>query len=332
MWIKAPSSVSSVTRRSTSKVPSPLAVTQSPPPGSTLPRSRSPSKEPPTTGKIDSVPSGVEPISSMAAVARRRVMRGRDFMRLPLERIWCPGFVALPPRARDQMSEHFVDGIDRTLSATVAARHGDQAIQERVCRISGLEAWRGSKVVACRIDGLAPPEGRDHFGRSVTQAERLHRDQRAIVGPQRRAQVQLEDPVAAEAQPVRAAAGQDRASKPRASEVAAAQRDGAPRPAGYGADVQWRRHADLKRHEQTRVHRWFSPDPIYAVAALFSASAGVTPAAPRREISASNRYSRQGWRAKPARVTGERPTGAPVSRGRCGRYAITAGRRRRRPI
>src|SRR5467141_888028 len=79
MWINALSSVSSVTRRSSSRVPSAAAVTQSAPPR-TIPRKRSPSKDPPVIGKIESMPCGVAPISSVAAVVRRRRISGRAFI------------------------------------------------------------------------------------------------------------------------------------------------------------------------------------------------------------------------------------------------------------
>src|SRR5216683_1704391 len=207
VWIKAPSSVSSVTRRSSSNVPSALAVTQSPPPASTLPRRRSPSKEPPVTGKMASVPCGVLPISSVAEVVRRSSMRGREFM-----------------ASKASRSENFVNGIDRAFCATVAAGHCDQAIQERVRGVCGLEARRGAKVVGRGIDGLAASDGRDHVRRSVTQAERFHRDERAVVGPERDAKVQLEDAVGAEEEPVRAPTRQDRSAKTGALEVPADQR------------------------------------------------------------------------------------------------------------
>ena len=61
--------------RSSSNVPSAFAVTQSPPPASTLPRRRSPSKGPPMTGKVESLPRGVEPISSVAEVANASARR-----------------------------------------------------------------------------------------------------------------------------------------------------------------------------------------------------------------------------------------------------------------
>ena len=56
--IKAPSSVSSVIRRSSSRTPSGRKRVQSPPPGKTLPRSRGPSKVPPVIGAITRVPCG----------------------------------------------------------------------------------------------------------------------------------------------------------------------------------------------------------------------------------------------------------------------------------
>ena len=78
MWMRAPSSVSSVMRRSSSMTPSERLTVQSSPPGSTLPRSRSPSNEPPVIGKVTRVPWGPAPMSCVGAVVRRRVIRGRD--------------------------------------------------------------------------------------------------------------------------------------------------------------------------------------------------------------------------------------------------------------
>ena len=120
-------------------------------------------------------------------------------------------------------SENFVNGVDRTFCPTVAAGDGDEAIQERVRGVRGLEARRGAKVVGRGIDRLAASDGRHHFRRSVTQAEGFHRDERAVVGPERDAKVQLEDAVRSEEQPVRAAARQDRSAKTGTLEVPAAR-------------------------------------------------------------------------------------------------------------
>src|SRR4029077_4917308 len=113
MWIKAPSLVSSVTRKSSSKVPSPFAVTQSPPPASTLPRRRSPSNEPPVTGKMESAPRGVEPISVVAGERGERpggwgadLRGGRRVEPQEHERSRIHEFVP--------SSENFVNGVDRT--------------------------------------------------------------------------------------------------------------------------------------------------------------------------------------------------------------------------
>src|SRR5260221_11612602 len=92
-------------------------------------------------------------------------------------------------------SENFVDRVDRTFCATVAAGHCDEAIQERVRGVCGLEARRGAKVVGRRIDRLAASDGRHHVRRSMSQAERSHRDERAVVGPERDAKIHLEDAV-----------------------------------------------------------------------------------------------------------------------------------------
>src|SRR5258708_17050664 len=192
MWIKAPSSVSSVTRKSSSNARWRFAVTKSPPPASTLPRRRSPSNEPPATGKIERAPRGVEPISSAADVSSLRSMSGREFMSSSL---------------RQRTSENFVNGVDLTFCPAVATGDGNETIQERVRGMRGLEPWRGPKVVGRGINRLAAFDGRDPFRRTVAEPERSHRDERDVVGPQRGAQLQLEDAVRSKQQPVGAAAG-----------------------------------------------------------------------------------------------------------------------------
>ena len=118
------------------------------------------------------------------------------------------------------------------LGAPVAARYGEEAIQERVLRVPGLEAGRGPEVVGRGVDALAARERRDHFRRAVTKPEGRHVDEGAVVGLECDAQVELEDAVGSEERPI-AATGQHLAAKPRALEVAA--RD-------------WRRDASAVRH------------------------------------------------------------------------------------
>src|SRR5258705_11407385 len=96
---------------------------------------------------------------------------------------------------RQSTSDNLVNGVDRTFWAAVATGDGNETIQERVCGMRGLEPWRGPKVVGRGINRLAACDGRDHFRRTVAYPERSHRDERAVLGPQRGAQVQLEDAV-----------------------------------------------------------------------------------------------------------------------------------------
>jgi hypothetical protein len=56
---------------------------------------------------------GVEPMSSVADLERRRTISGRELT------------ITL-------MSEHLVNRVDRAFRATIAARLRDQAIQERI--------------------------------------------------------------------------------------------------------------------------------------------------------------------------------------------------------
>ena len=120
--------------------------------------------------------------------------------------------------------------------------------------MSGLEPRGGPKVVMRRIDSFVASKRRHDFSRSVTQAERSHRDERAVVGPERRAKVQFEDAIRSEKEPVRARARQNDASKARTFEIAARQRDGPTRAMRHGTDVLWHAHLNVQRHQQLRVH------------------------------------------------------------------------------
>src|ERR1700733_2647086 len=106
-----------------------------------------------------------------------------------------------------------MNGVDRTLSASVAARHCYEMVQKCVHWVCGLEPRRRSKIVGCRIDGLATCHGLHHIRWTVTQAERPHRDQGAVVGPQGGAKVQLENSIRSKEEPVAASTRQHRSAK-----------------------------------------------------------------------------------------------------------------------
>src|SRR5262245_694540 len=230
-------------RRSSEKVPLASAMIQSPPPASTFPRRRSPSNEPPTTGTIVSAPCGVEPNSCQADVSRRRTMSGRNLI-------------------GSLTSEHLVNRVNRALRATVAAGHGNEAIQERVRLVRSHEARDGPEVVRRCVDTFAASDGRDHLGRTMAQAERAHRDQRAVIGPQGAAKIQFQHAVRAKEQPIRAAGWQNRTAKTRPLERAAAYRRGPARPVGHRADVLRRSDIYLHRHEKARVHSRLTKHPM----------------------------------------------------------------------
>src|SRR5262245_34862008 len=223
-------------RRSSENVPLTSAMIQSPPPASTVPRSRSPSNAPPTTGTIVSTPCGVDPNSCQADVSRRRTMSGRNMMIGSLT------------------SEHLVNRVNRALRATVAARHGNEAIQERVRLVRSHEARDGPEVVRRCVDTFAASDGRDHLGRTMAQAERAHRDPRAVIGSQGAAKIQLEHAVRPKEQPIRAAGWQNRTAKTRPFERAAVYRRGPARPMRHRADVLRRSDIHLHRHEKTGIH------------------------------------------------------------------------------
>lgn len=93
------------------------------------------------------------------------------------------------------MSQHLVDRIDRTLRAAFGSRRCDQAIQERVGGVRGLEARHGSEVVGRGVNRFAASDCCDDLGRPVTQTKRAHRDERAVVGPEGEAKVHFQHAV-----------------------------------------------------------------------------------------------------------------------------------------
>src|SRR2546428_3354310 len=126
---------------------------------------------------MESLPCGVEPISSVAEVVRRTNMSGREFIgvvpfadscgriRLGAPAHTCEWQSARPypvhrGPSKASSSEHFVDRVNRTFWATVAAGHCDETIQERVRGVCSLEARRGAKIVGRGIDRLATSDGR----------------------------------------------------------------------------------------------------------------------------------------------------------------------------
>src|SRR5882757_3802660 len=112
-----------------------------------------------------------------------------------------------------------MNGVDRTFTAPVAARHRDEMVQECVGGMCGFEPRRRPKIVGGRINRLATRESLDHIGRTVTQAERPHRNESAVIGPQRSAKVQLEHSIRSKEKPVGACTRQYRSAKSRALEL-----------------------------------------------------------------------------------------------------------------
>src|SRR5262245_16574957 len=68
-------------------------------------------------------------------------------------------------RAPTRASEDLVDRVDGAIGAPIAARYGEETIQERVLRVPGLEAGDGAEVVGRGVDALAARERGDHFRR-----------------------------------------------------------------------------------------------------------------------------------------------------------------------
>src|SRR5207245_1418322 len=265
-------------RRSSSTTPSGRLTVQSAPPGTTLPRSRSPSNEPPVIGNVTRVPWGPASTLCVGAVFRRSVIRGRDRMAVFLSAgggeeaargRWAhPASVANAASLRTSLrrlstaaSKDLVDRVDGALGTPIAARYGEKAIQERVLRVPGLEAGRGAEVVGRGVDARATRERRDHFRRPVTKPERRHVDEGAVVGLECEAQVELEDAVSPEERPI-TAAGQHLSAQPRALEVAARYRCSDARTVRHCADLLCARDRDLQGHQQTGIHSSASRRPL----------------------------------------------------------------------
>src|SRR3954454_18270295 len=96
MPISALSSVSSTRRTSSVVDPSPRTMIQSAPPGSTVPRNRSPTNFPPDTRPIRRLPLGVAPIACMPATLRVIVIR----CAVRISAIGIPAFQRFPPSIR----------------------------------------------------------------------------------------------------------------------------------------------------------------------------------------------------------------------------------------
>jgi len=109
--------------------------------------------------------------------------------------------------------------------------------------------------------------------RTVTQAERPHRNEATVVGPQRGAKVQLENSIRSKEEPVGASTRKHRSAKSRALKVAPRDGDCPASPVGHRADALGRRERYAQDHEQTRVHHSLHKGHQFGVHTL-----GVRPA------------------------------------------------------
>src|SRR5467141_2309478 len=130
-------------------------------------------------------------------------------------------------------SQDLVDPVHRSVRASFTNTDADDAIQERVGFRRGLVSRHRSEV------GI------------MTQPLKDHVDQRMIVCFQRDAQVQLQDAVGAQQQPV-TSSGQNLAPQPRAFEVASRDRHDAANAMGYGPELLRGSGGDFHRHQWSR--------------------------------------------------------------------------------
>src|SRR5438132_2370685 len=150
-------------------------------------------------------------------------------------------------------SQDLVDPVHRSARTSFTDTDADDAIQECVCFRRGLELRQRSKVVARGVDDLSTAEGGNGVSRAMTQPLKGHVDERMIVCLQRDAQVQLENTVGAQQQPV-TSSRQNLAAQPRAFEVPSCDRHDATNAMGYRPDLLWRSSGDFYRHQWSRRH------------------------------------------------------------------------------
>src|SRR5262249_28290943 len=155
-------------------------------------------------------------------------------------------------------SEYFVDPMNRSARTRFTNSDSDDAIQECVFLCRGFEPRYRSKVVARRIDDLSTAERSDDFRRAMAQPLKRHLNQRVIVGLERDTQVELENAVGAEQQPV-TAARQDLAAQSRAFEVAPNNRYDRTNAMRHRSELLRRGCEDFHCHQWLRLHDGVSP-------------------------------------------------------------------------
>src|SRR5438874_5019315 len=150
------------------------------------------------------------------------------------------------------MQPRSLDGEDFQLDRRGAARAGsdaDEAVQPAVALGAGLETRRGAHVVERGIDRLAGGKPADHLGRTMTVTEVAHVDERAVVGLERIARIELGDAVGTEQLPV-GAARHHAAREPLAAEAPAGDRDDAPTAMRRVAELLRRGEGDLSLEQR----------------------------------------------------------------------------------
>src|SRR5262249_40270883 len=116
-------------------------------------------------------------------------------------------FVSLRRRARVgppwcTSSQYLVNLVNRSVRTGFTNADRDDAIQECVFLGRGLQSRQRSKVIAGGIDGFSTAERRNCSRRPVAQPLKPHINQRMIVSLERNAQVELQNAVGAQQQPV----------------------------------------------------------------------------------------------------------------------------------
>src|ERR1700738_4302584 len=99
-------------------------------------------------------------------------------------------------------SENFEDAIYRASREAVADANRDDAVKPLVAPRRGRETRRDAKVIAGRVDILAPADPRNDVRWAVADAGIGHGDERIVIGVQQYARVEQDGAVAADRLPV----------------------------------------------------------------------------------------------------------------------------------
>jgi hypothetical protein len=157
--------------------------------------------------------------------------------------------------------------IDWAGGQAMAGRDGDDLVEPEIGGGARLEKGRGSEIVLGWVDRDAAVEAFDDGGGTMPHAAIDHVDERSVLGPQSRPNVELKDAVGTLDDPI-GTAGKDGSAQPRSVEMPAGDLDDAAVAEGRRAQAQRRVDRDRHREEKFRL------DIVHEVAPIFGEGTG----------------------------------------------------------